>query len=288
MNAARAEAARDGGTVEGEAEQGIPTGVLLAARCRVFADRTYRVVGGRALRLDLYLPARGHAPSPVLVFFHGGGWVTGSRESVSLHVLPWLEAGWAVVNVEYRLAGEAAAPAAAWDALRATRWTFDHAAEYGLDGERIVVGGMSSGAHLALLTGMAVDLPEPSDDGDRVTLGRPSAIVSWFGISDVAALLEGQRPRAYARRWIGRRPDALELARHLSPVRWVGPDTPPVVTVHGDRDPTVPYEQSSRFHGALEHAGVANRLVTVEGGGHGDFDAATWARAYRSVFAFLS
>jgi acetyl esterase/lipase len=288
VNATRPLATLEDGTEEGEARR-IPPGVRLAAQCRVFADRTYGVVAGRPLQLDLYVPPPGPAPSPVFLFFHGGGWVTGSREAVSLHVLPWLEAGWAVANAEYRLAREAPAPAAAWDARRALRWAFEQAAQYGLAADRVVVGGMSSGGHLALLAGMGSDLPEPSDgmEGPRQPV-RPSAIVSWFGISDVAALLEGDRPRAYARRWIGRRPDASRVARDLSPLRWVMPGAPPVISVHGDCDPTVPYEQSHRLHEALHRAGVRNRLVTIEGGGHGDFDAETWARAYRSVFAFLS
>jgi len=262
--------------------------VRLATRYSVFADRRYHVAAGRPLSLDLYVPTHPRGPSPVFVFFHGGGWVTGSKEGVSLHLLPWMTAGWAVANVEYRLAREASAPAAAWDARRAVRWVVDHAAENGLDKNRLVLGGMSSGAHLALLTGMGAELPASmDDDGDPIGPVRASAIVNWFGISDVAALLQGERPRAYARRWIGSRSDALELAQELSPLRWVGPQTPPVVSIHGDQDPTVPYEQSLRLRDALECAGISNRLLTVPKAGHGDFGEDEWARAYHCVFAFL-
>ncbi len=263
-------------------------GVRLAVRCRVFAGSVYHAGAGRPLALDLYVPV-GRGPVPVFVFFHGGGWVTGSREAVSLHALPWLETGWAVANVEYRLAPEAPAPAAAWDARRAVRWVFDHAGDRGLDRNRIVVGGMSSGGHLALLTGMGAHLP-PVPDGDTAPVPpvRAAAIVSWFGISDVAALLQGDRPRAYARRWIGDGPGALPLARALSPLYRVGPDTPPVVSIHGDKDPTVPYDQSVRLHEALDEASVPNRLFTVAGRGHGDFAEDVWVQAYRFVFKFLA
>lgn len=263
-------------------------GVRLAVGCRVFAGSVYHAVAGRPLALDLYVPV-GRGPVPVFVFFHGGGWVTGSREAVSLHALPWLEEGWAVANVEYRLAPEAPAPAAAWDARRAVRWVFDHAGDRGLDGNRIVVGGMSSGGHLALLTGMAADLPSvPDGDPAPAAPLRAAAIVSWFGISDVAALLQGDRPRVYARRWIGDGPGALPLARALSPLHRVGPGTPPVVSIHGDKDPTVPYEQSRRLHQALDEASVPNRLFTVSGAGHGDFGEDVWGQAYRCVFEFLT
>ncbi|HKJ92187.1 MAG TPA: alpha/beta hydrolase fold domain-containing protein, partial [Longimicrobiales bacterium] len=116
----------------------IPAGVRLASRYRVFADLTYHVAAGRPLMLYLYVPADTNGRVPVFVFFHGGGWVTGSREAVSLHVLPWLEAGWAVANVEYRLAREAPAPAAAWDARRALRWVIDHGDDHALNGDRVV------------------------------------------------------------------------------------------------------------------------------------------------------
>jgi len=261
----------------------------MASRFRVFADRSYHDSAGDALRLDLYAPAPGSPPAPVFVFFHGGGWVTGSKEAVSLHVLPWLDAGWAVANVEYRLAGEAPAPAAAWDARQALRWVIGHADEHGLDRWRVVVGGMSSGAHLALLAGMAADLPRTDGDldGDSSTGPLASAIVSWFGISDVAALLQGERPRAYARRWVGSHGGALLLAQALSPLRHITPSTPPVISVHGTADPTVPYEQSLRLHETLERSGVPNRLFTVEGGGHGDFSEDVWGSAYRFIFHFL-
>lgn len=265
------------------------TGVRLLADFRVFARRPYRTVGGRSLELDLCVPAQPHGPSPVFVLFHGGGWVAGSRETVSLHLLPWMERGWATVNVEYRLAGEALAPAAAWDARAAVGWVAERAGEHRLDPDRIVVGGLSSGGHLALLTGMGADLPpEPGATGESPGPVRAAAVVSWFGISDVSALLQGDRPRAYARRWMGRDADVLDRAAALSPVRWVGGDTPPVLTIHGTADPVVPWEQSVRLHEALDRVGVPNRLLTLEGAGHGDFNAETWARVYGEVFDFLA
>jgi acetyl esterase/lipase len=243
------------------------------------------------------------------VFFHGGGWIIGSRTSVSLHLLPWMERGWATVNVEYRLAREARAPGAVWDARHAVRWVFEHAGEHGFDTERVVLGGFSSGGHLALMAGFGGALPPESDEGavasgtgsapaarahpagPNVTSGAPdhrvAAVVSWFGISDVAALVGGPRPRPFARHWLGDRPDFLELAHALSPIERIGSRTPPVVSVHGDRDPVVPFAQSERLHTGLDRAGVPNHLHVVAGGGHGDWDADTWGRAYTAVFGFV-
>ncbi|MHB1193581.1 MAG: alpha/beta hydrolase fold domain-containing protein [Longimicrobiales bacterium] len=268
--------------------------VRLAVGFRALEPRTYRSVGGRELRLDLHVPAGSGGPWPTFVFFHGGGWIIGGRETVSLHLLPWMERGWATVNVEYRLAREARAPAAVWDARHAVRWVFEHAGEHGFDTERVVLGGFSSGGHLALMAGVGGALlpeadgedarPASIDDGAEP---RVAAVVSWFGISDVAALVEGERPRAFARHWLGARPDFVELAHALSPVERIGPHTPPILSVHGDRDPVVPFAQSERLHRVLDRAGVPNRLHVVPGGGHGDWDVETWDRAYAAVVGFV-
>ena len=268
--------------------------VRLAVGFRALAPRAYRSVGGRELKLDLHVPGGPGGPWPVFVFFHGGGWIVGSRESVSLHLLPWMERGWATVNVEYRLAREARAPAAVWDARHAVRWVFEHAGEHGLDPERVVLGGFSSGGHLALIAALSGELPSEGSEAAAVAEQRQgdvrppvAAVVSWFGISDVAVLVEGARPRPFARHWLGARPDFLEVAHALSPVELVGPDTPPILSVHGDQDPVVPFAQSERLHQALDRAGVPNRLHVIAGGGHGDWDAETWGRAYAAVFEFV-
>ena len=108
------------------------------ARCSASAtgvepNITYLTVNGWNARLDLYLPLHATAPAATFVYFHGGGWVTGSKDESALEVLPYLAMGFAVVNVDYRLAQVAPAPAAAEDARCALRWVFRHAQQYGLD-----------------------------------------------------------------------------------------------------------------------------------------------------------
>jgi acetyl esterase/lipase len=80
-------------------------------------DTVYHKADGVELKVDLYLPyanlnAEAKTNRPTLIYFHGGGWMGGSKEGSSLRVLPYLEKGWAAVNVQYRLGGTALAPAA--------------------------------------------------------------------------------------------------------------------------------------------------------------------------------
>jgi acetyl esterase/lipase len=200
-----------------------------------------------------------------------------------------------VVNVEYRMASQANAPAAVEDVRCALRWAYRNAAKYNFDTDRIIVTGHSAGGHLALMTGMLAE----SDGFDNNCPAEPSfgekplkvaAIVNWFGISDVANLLEGPDLRTYAVAWLGGQPDRMAVARRVSPLSYVRPGLPPILTIHGDADPTVPYSNAVRLHQALDKAGDVNQLVTVKGGKHGfqAFNDAETRDAYAKIFAFLS
>ena len=83
---------------------------------QVFPNITYLTATGYESKLDIY-QRRDTATHPTLIFFHGGGWIRGTKEASAMSILPWLEMGWNVVNVEYRMARVALAPAAVEDGL---------------------------------------------------------------------------------------------------------------------------------------------------------------------------
>jgi len=237
-------------------------------------------------QLDVYVP-RTPGPHPTLLHIHGGGWRSGSRQSVQLRLLAYLEMGFAVVNISYRLASVAHAPAAVEDCLCAMKWVARHAQEYGFDLGKLVVMGYSSGGHLALTTGMI-----PAAAGlDRQCPGplpRPAAVVNWYGISDVVDLLDGANMKEYAVEWLGSAPDRLEIAKRVSPLTYVRRELPPILTVHGDADPTVPYQQAVKLNAAIQQAGGTHELLTIPNGGHGNFPPADQLRAIEGVRSFLT
>ncbi|WP_077035974.1 alpha/beta hydrolase [Pelomonas sp. KK5] len=243
---------------------------------------TYQRASGQELKLDLYLPfARAEKPVPLVVYIHGGGWVSGQREVANLRLMPFLQMGYAAANVEYRMANVAPAPAAVEDVRCALAYLGRRAEELRIDPSRIVLAGGSAGGHLALIAGMLpagsrFDRACPADEKQRWTSGavampKVAAIVNWFGIADVNDLLHGPHQKPYAVEWFGAMPDAQReaLAREISPIANVRAGNPPVITFHGDADATVPPEQSIRLHEALSRAGVPNKLVLVPGAGHG-------------------
>lgn len=249
---------------------------------------TYLKANNVELKLDVYAPHNIEEPVPTLIYFHGGGWTGHLKEDAVLFLLPYLEMGWAVVNVEYRLANISRAPAAVEDCLCALRWVIQNAQQYGFDANKLVVSGHSAGGHLALTTGML-----PASAGlDRQCPGNEelnvAAIVNWYGITDVGDLLEGENQQTYAIEWFGSTTDRMEIAERVSPLNYVRSDLPPIITIHGDPDPKVPYSHALQLHQALERAEVPNELITIPGGGHGDFSRNEMLHIYGTIQEFIN
>jgi len=255
---------------------------------QVFPNVTYLVASNWEAKLDIYKRRDTTGPQPTMIFFHGGGWVQGSKEQSQMSLMPWLEMGWNVVNVEYRLGRVALAPAAVEDGLCALRWIATRAKDYDIDPSRLVTSGESAGGHLSLTTGM---IPE-SAGLDRQCPGMPlpkvAAIVDWYGITDVAELLDGVNRKPYAVQWLASLPDREAIARRVSPLTYAREGLPPILMIQGDADPTVPYTQTLRLREALTKANVTNELVTIPGGKHGGFTPAERTMIYTRIRAFLA
>jgi acetyl esterase/lipase len=255
---------------------------------QVFPNLTYLIASNYEAKLDVYKRRDSTGPQPTLIFIHGGGWVQGSKEQSVMSLMPWLEMGWNVVNVEYRLGRVAPAPAAVEDCLCALRFVAAQAKTYDIDTSRLVLSGESAGGHLALTTGM---IPE-SAGLDRQCPGAPlpkvAAIIDWYGIADVVDLLDGPNRKTYAVQWLGSLPNREEIARRVSPLTYVRPGLPPVLAIQGDADPTVPYQHSVRLTEALSKVDVTNQLVTIPGGKHGGFTPEERTKIYLAIRDFLA
>ncbi len=94
--------------------------------------------------------------------------------------------------------------------------------------------------------------------------------------------------KTYAVTWLSSLENRREIARRVSPIYFVRAGLPPIITIHGDADPTVPYQHGVRLHEALQKAGVANQLVTIPGGHHGNFPREQTLRAYTEIDKFLT
>jgi acetyl esterase/lipase len=233
---------------------------------------------------------------------HGGGWTNGAKESSVFAFLPFLEMGWAVVNVEYRLADVALAPAAVEDCRCALRWIYQNAKQYKFDLNNIVVTGQSAGGHLALTTAFipesaGLDRQCPGDRRRSWTTGdlttqelKVAAVLDFYGITDVEDLIPRKAGTSgnFTEAWLGGAPDRAAIAKRVSPTTYVRRGLPPVMIIHGSADPIVPFDQATRLQKALDGAGVPNEMITIEGGGHGGWKTAEMERVYKAIRAFFA
>lgn len=223
------------------------------------------------LLLDLYLPAQSVSPAPVVIWLHGGAWLTGDR-TLAPDLRRWFASrGIAMASIEYRLSSVATFPAQLHDVRSAVRFLRRRSADCRLDPHRIGVWGSSAGGHLAALTGLTgheEQLPGETERGDASV----SAVAESYGpadVTDAPHTWRGGNPSPEAA-LLGGAPAALpDAARSASPVHQVTAAAPPFQISHGTADTIVGCDHSERLHRALVTAGVESTLYLVDGYRHG-------------------
>ena len=252
----------------------------LPAGSKVERDIVYARVGDRELFLDLCLPAKGPAPLPVIVWVHGGGWRKGSKNTGS-RARGMLDRGYAVVDVGYRLSGEAIFPAQVEDCKAAVRWVRANATKYGLDPDRIGAWGSSAGGHLVAFLGTAGDVREFDTETNTEYSSRVQAVCDWYGPTDFLQMDKHSLKDSRLIHDVANSPESQlvggpiqekpyrSLARKANPITYVTKDDPPFLIMHGDKDMSVPVHQSELLYDALKKVGVDATLYVVKGAGHG-------------------
>lgn len=225
---------------------------------------TYAAVGNKTLALDYYAPQGASAPAPLVVVIHGGSWQGGDSTQLPALNAYLAERGYAVAALNYRLAPAHPFPAAADDVRSALGYLKTNAAELGIDPARIVLLGRSAGAQLALL--VAYTANDPAIRG----------AVSFYGPTDMAwGYANPTNPlvldsRGVLEAYLGGTPDSAPAAyAAASPIRFVGPETPPTLLIHGPRDELVRYAQSTRLAQQLTAAGRPHLLLRLPWATHG-------------------
>ncbi len=252
-----------------------------------------------AQALDIYLPAEGDGPFPVIFVIHGGGFEMGDkRHFMVAPFLTGLDRGYAVVAANYRLSGEAHFPAAVRDLKAAVRWLRANAAAYRLDPGRIAACGDSAGGNLAamLATSEGAVLFDDATLGNVEQSSAVQAAVDWYGPMDFYSMPEqleanglpvgpppgppvgmpdipfpGSGPSPEVK-YLGAELEAVpHLVRAADPETYLHPGIPPILIQHGDADGLVPVQQSIEFAQLIERRVGPRRceLDILEGAGHG-------------------
>ena len=197
---------------------GVPVALSVACRIRPLSppqaiDLAYGP--SRHQHVDVHNAARkpGH-PALLVIIIGGGAWQSEPRTDAVGFISTFTSRGHVVANVGYRITSEARAPAAAEDVRNAIESVRRRAPQWGADSRGMILVGFSVGAHLALLSAVA---PTSDLEGPQ---SQPRAIVSFWGITDLADLLDGDHARAFAQRWLPDNSERAALARRLSPINY--------------------------------------------------------------------
>ena len=294
---------------------------MLAAETSSKTTYTYKTFSGCPIQADVHSPNDSKI-TPVILWIHGGALIFGRCDNIKTRQLErYIQAGFRVVSIDYRLAPETKLAEILKDVQDAYDWIRRKGPElFHADPDRIAVVGHSAGGYLTLTAGYKLH-------------PRPRALVSFYGYGDITgrwysrpdpfylkepAVTPEKAHQAVGRkvvsessqddqRWLfylycrqrglwpkevaGYDPDSEPRAFDaFCPIRNISKDYPPTLLLHGDKDTDVPFEQSQEMAQALEKHGVEHRFIPIQGGPHG-FDSnmqdPAVASAFEQVITFL-
>ena len=261
---------------------------------------TYKQIGGHDIQADVYRP-NDTGVRPVIMFIHGGALIMGFRGGLNQEqVRRYIDAGFALVSIDYRLAPETKLEDLLEDVKDAHRWIREKGPQlFHIDPDRLVVAGGSAGGYLTLMCGLMLT-PKPKalaafygyGDIDGSWYSKPDpfytqqpAVAKEEAWAKVGKSMISGTPGKHERgtfylycRQNGLWP--LEVTGHdpakepryfdgFCPVRNVTKQYPPTILLHGNADTDVPYRESVDMAAAQKRAGVEHEFITAEGGGHG-------------------
>ena len=228
--------------------------------------------------LDLYIPkTKTESPPPGVLWIHGGAWRKGSKDRPG-RALKAAGLNCAIVSINYRLTPEKGWPAQIHDCKAALRWVKANAKQYHLDADRIVVWGASAGGHLVTFMGTTQNHPELDGAlGSHIDQSTSvKAVINFFGPTDFLVMnqqgssMDHNAASSPEGQLLGGEVSALKArAKIASPFHQLSKDDAPILTVHGTKDPLVPYLQGKALDEKLDALQVPSVLLTVLDGGHG-------------------
>ncbi|AKP54140.1 alpha/beta hydrolase [Cyclobacterium amurskyense] len=219
---------------------------------------TYKIVGNDSLKMDIYLSDEQKKDKPAMVFFFGGGWVSGSWEQFRPHALHFSKKGFVTILVDYRVASrQKTSPFdAIEDAKSAMKYVKKNAERLGLDSAKVIASGGSAGGHLAAATATVPGF-EGQDNGIIST--KPVALLLFNPVID-----NGPAGYGYDR--------VAERYKDVSPLHNLNTGVPPTLFFLGTKDQLIPVETARYYKTAMEKLGSYCELILYEGQPHGFFN----------------
>jgi len=253
-----------------QAQPRLPEGV------KALRDLAYVSNGHQRQKLDLYVPAS-RTKLPVVIHVHGGAWMAGEK-GLSPSLASLLSKGFAVADINYRLAQDAIWPAQIEDCKAAVRWLRANSGKYNLDAKRFAAMGESAGGHLVAVLGTAGQTKR-FDVGENLSQSSAvQAVVDHYGPTDLAQIISHRKKDSpfndpinspEAKLIGGPLDQKKEQAKSANPITYISKRTPPFFIAHGTNDNMVPCHQGQLLYDALKKAGIPVTFVKIEGADHG-------------------
>lgn len=226
--------------------------------------RVYKEVTGQKLELWMWKPADWKASDKrsAVVFYHGGGWRGGAPTAFARQSAKLAERGMVAFSVQYRLTSQGGVTIedCVKDAKSAFRWVRSHAAEMGIDPDKIAAGGGSAGGHLAAALATLDEINDPADDAKVST--RPTALVLFNPAVnlDLPLVMNGKTE------------DQKKEILRISPYHQLKAGHPPTIIFHGDHDTTVPVQTVEAYTARVKELGGACEVSITPGQEHAFFN----------------
>ena len=247
-----------------------PVDLASAGEVQITPDIVYGHKAGMALTMDRFEPEE--ANGAAVLFMVSGGWFSRWSPPQQLRPMfqPLLERGFNVFAVRHGSSPQFSIAEAVRDVRRSVRFVRMHAADYGIQPDRIGVFGMSAGGHLSLMLGTTSDAGDPSaaDPVARVS-DRVNAVVAYVAPTDLRVMATDAPDRLADYEEFPALQIDSATASNDSPLLFVTPDDPPTLLLAGVMDTLVPIFHSRNIQKAFEEAGVTSKLVEYPESGHG-------------------
>ncbi|MFC6864976.1 alpha/beta hydrolase fold domain-containing protein [Halomicroarcula sp. GCM10025817] len=261
-----------------------------ATTVTVQRDVPFQEVGDEVLHLDLYEATATNGPKPMAVLVRGGGFAVGDKGEFARHAIDLAEAGYLVVEPQYRLAPAWTFPAPLVDVKAAVEWCRAEGEAYGGDPTRVVAAGHSAGANLVVLAAATADDPAFEPDLYPGTSSALSAVAGYAGVYDFRAFARLDETEhdvdthaQYLGGTPGEVPEAYELA---SPVAQADVSMPSTLLLHGRDDAVIPPQQTALMAEALGPLTAVEHDV-VPGGHAFPFNGAFYDDVYERTVRFF-
>lgn len=239
---------------------------------------TYKTVGDVELKLHIFEPA-GHKATdhtPAIVFFFGGGWVGGTPAQFYRQAAYLASRGMWAATAEYRVSSRnhTTPIECVKDGKSAMRYVRAHAAELGIDPDKLAAGGGSAGGHVAAATATVTDFNE--DGEDTSVSAVPDALVLFNPVYD-----NSEHGYGYDR--------VKEYWQKISPMANIEKGMPPAIVFLGTQDKLIPVDTAKAFQKKMQDIGSRSELMLFEGKGHGFFnDGDAYFQTTRAMDIFLT